>query len=278
MRISVLHQTRYSYTEPARSVLQYLRLTPRDHDGQHVVCWRIEPSDEGRLATTYDHFGNVVHVFSADTPLRELTLAAEGEVETVDTAGVIRNAAELVPDACFLRETELSAATDPIRAFAASVADPGGSTLATLHRLMFATAERVRFDVEPTDSGTTADEAFALRRGVCQDLTHVFLAAARHLGIPSRYVSGYFRRDDGVVEQVAGHAWAESLVPGLGWVGFDPTNVICTTEAHVRVAIGLDYHGAAPVRGSRRGGGNEVLEVRLRVDIARRQGQSQSQS
>jgi len=101
---------------------------------------------------------------------------------------------------------------------------------------------------------------------VCQDLAHIFLATARHLDIPSRYVSGYFHRADGVVEQEAGHAWVEAHVPGLGWVGFDPANGISTTEAHVRVAIGLDYLAAAPVRGSRVGGGVEALGVRLRVD------------
>ena len=89
--------------------------------------------------------------------------------------------------------------------------------------------------------------------GVCQDLTHIFIGCARYLGIPARYVSGYFVRVDGVVDQDAGHAWAEAKVPGLGWIGFDPANGICITDAHVRVAIGLDYLGAAPIRGSRWG-------------------------
>lgn len=277
MRIAIIHETRYTYSEAARSVLQYLRLTPRDHDGQHVVRWRVEPSDEGKLGCRIDHFGNVVHTFSADEPVRELTLRAEGAVETSDTAGVVREAVEQVPDACFLRETDLTSADDAIRAFATRVADPAGDPLSTLHRLLLAINESVRFDVEPTDSGTSAAEAFALKRGVCQDLTHIFLAAARHLHIPSRYVSGYFHRNDGVVEQDAGHAWAEAKVPHLGWVGFDPTNGISVSDAHVRVAIGLDYHGAAPIRGSRRGGGSEVLDVRLRVELARQQGQAQAQ-
>ena len=80
---------------------------------------------------------------------------------------------------------------------------------------------------------------------------HIFIAAARSLGIPARYVCGYFIAHDGVVEQEAGHAWAEAYVDGLGWVAFDPTNGICATDAHVRVAVGLDYLGAAPVRGTR---------------------------
>src|SRR5262249_60583923 len=93
--------------------------------------------------------------------------------------------------------------------------------------------------------------AFALKRGVCQDLTHIFIAAARAIGFPARYVSGYLHRADGVVHQEAGHAWAEAHVSGLGWVAFDPANGICATDAHIRVAAGLDYLGAAPVRGTR---------------------------
>jgi transglutaminase-like putative cysteine protease len=114
--------------------------------------------------------------------------------------------------------------------------------------------EKMAFDADPTHAATTAAEAFALKRGVCQDITHVFIAATRILGIPARYVGGYFRRGDGITEQEAGHAWAEACVPELGWVAFDAANGICGTDAHVRVAVGLDYLGAAPLRGARYGG------------------------
>ena len=114
------------------------------------------------------------------------------------------------------------------------------------------------FDTNPTGTTTTAAQAFALKRGVCQDLSHIFIAAARSLGVPARYIGGHFHRGDGVIEQEAGHAWAEAFVPDLGWVAFDPTNGISATDAHVRVAVGLDYLGAAPVRGSRQGGGAEI--------------------
>ena len=91
---------------------------------------------------------------------------------------------------------------------------------------------------------------------------------ARWRSISSRYVSGYFHRADGVTDQEAGHAWAEAKVPGLGWVGFDPANGISSGEAHIRVAVGLDYFGAAPIRGSRYGGGSETLGVKLKVTAA----------
>ena len=276
MRIRIRHDTRYTYDEPARSVLQHLRLTPKDHDGQHVVRWRIDPGAEGKLTCRTDHLGNVVHVFSADEPIAELRIRVEGEVEMTDTAGIIRSAVEPAPESFFLRDTDLTRPDDAIQSFASGLAEPSGDVLGTLHALLVGVNETVRFDVEPTHSGTTAAESFALGRGVCQDLTHIFLAAARHLDIPSRYVSGYFHRADGVVEQEAGHAWAEAKVPGLGWVGFDPANGIATTDAHVRIAVGLDYHGAAPVRGSRRGGGAERLDVKLSVEGSQSQSQRQS--
>ena len=153
--------------------------------------------------------------------------------------------------------------------------------MATLHRLLVGLNGRMVFDTNPTDSGTTAAQAFRMGRGVCQDLSHVFLSVARQLGIPARYVSGYFHRADGVSDQEAGHAWAEAKVPGIGWIGFDPANGISPTDAHVRVAVGLDYLAAAPIRGSRRGGGRETLDVRLRVDTPparQQQGQGQRQS
>jgi drug/metabolite transporter (DMT)-like permease len=83
--------------------------------------------------------------------------------------------------------------------------------------------------------------------------------------VPARYVAGYFRRDDDATGPEAGHAWVEAHVPRLGWVGFDPVNEICVTDQHIRVAIGLDHLGAAPVRGAHYGGGREALAVKLVV-------------
>jgi transglutaminase-like putative cysteine protease len=153
-------------------------------------------------------------------------------------------------------------------------AGSAANELSILHTLLSALHDAIVFDTDPTHAGTTAAEAFALRRGVCQDLTHIFIACSRALGIPARYVSGYFRRNDGVVNQDAGHAWAESFVRDFGWVAFDPTNGISATDAHVRVATALDYLGAAPVRGTQFGGTNETLSVAIVVDQARQQMQS----
>jgi transglutaminase-like putative cysteine protease len=119
--------------------------------------------------------------------------------------------------------------------------------------------------VGATTPDHTAAAAWAQKQGVCQDHAQIFIACARRLGIPARYVSGHLHRRDGVIDQDAAHAWAEAHVEGLGWVGFDPANGVCPTEHYVRVACGLDALGATPIRGTSYGGGGERMTVALRV-------------
>lgn len=268
MRIHVAHETRYRYDVPAKSAVQLMRLTPRNHNGQYVARWSIEIGSDCRLDPHEDAFGNIAHSFTIDGPISELVVRVDGVVETQDTNGVIAGTLERFPPALYLRETQLTKADPAIIAYAEAAR---GSTLDALHALQGSIYRDFAFDPDPTHTGTSAVEAFALKRGVCQDYAHVFIAAARQLNIPSRYVSGYFRRADGAVFQEAGHAWVEAFVSDLGWVAFDPANGICATEAHVRVAVGLDYQGAAPIRGARYGGGGETLGVTVHVDQAGRQ-------
>lgn len=266
MRIAVFHETVYRYETPAYGMIQSLRLTPRNHDGQSVVDWRIDISENCQLDQHVDSFGNIAHVFTAEEPLEELRLLVEGEVETQDTGGVVTGTLERFPPGFYLRETPLTKADPAIAAFAREVADSAGNDpLETLHSLLARVHGGVVYEAGPTQATTTAAEAFALGRGVCQDLAHIFIAAARSLGLPARYIGGHFFHADSAGEQEAGHAWTEAHVPALGWIAFDVANGVCATEAHVRVAVGLDYLGAAPVRGSRYGGGAETLAVAVSV-------------
>jgi transglutaminase-like putative cysteine protease len=275
MRLRISHATTYHYDTPPSGVTQLLRKTPRNHDGQYVCDWRIDLSQDCLLHQHEDAFGNIIHSFTAEGPFGKLSVAVEGEVETQDTHGVVRGAVERFPPGLYLRETPLTQADAAITEFAENArAGNGKDTLALMHALLNELNREITFDTDPTHAATTAAEAFALRRGVCQDLTHIFIAAARRLGIPARYIGGHFYRVDGVTAQEAGHAWAEIYVEKLGWVGFDATNGISTTDAHVRVAVGLDYLGAAPVRGTRFGGGGETLKVAVHVDQARQQSQN----
>lgn len=274
MRLRVAHETVYRYDTPVKSAIQLLRLTPRNHDGQFVVRWRIDVSEDCRLEPHVDAFGNLTHAFTVDGPLSELRVGVAGEVETQDTAGVVHGALERFPPSLFLRETPLTTADAGIRAFADDAARAADAPLGRLHALQARIHESFTFDADPTRTTTLATEAFAMKRGVCQDYAQVFIAAARHLGIPARYIGGYFLRADGENVQEAGHAWAEAHVGDLGWIAFDPTNGICATEAHVRVAVGLDYLGAAPIRGTRFGGTGESLKVVIHMDQSARQTQN----
>jgi transglutaminase-like putative cysteine protease len=283
MRIRIAQETVYRYETAAKSVIQTLRVTPRSHDGQHVVAWRIDIDQDVKLTTVEDAFGNIGHVFSAIGPIETLRVCVEGEVETHDRAGVLRGAVERFPASLYLRETALSRADERLRAFARRVAGSASSPLSACHALLEGVHEAVFLDKDPASAATTAADAFAAGHGVAQDLAHVFIAAARDLGIPARYVSGHINGHEGESRREAGHAWAEAHIEGLGWVGFDPAWNVCPMEAHVRVAIGLDYLGAAPVRGARYGGGGESLDVRTDVHekvarAAKRQVQRQTQS
>jgi transglutaminase-like putative cysteine protease len=275
MRIRISHATTYRYDTPPTSVTQMLRLTPRNHDGQYVVYWRVDLSEDCRLHQHEDAFGNITHSFTAEGPFSELSIGVDGEVDTQDSNGVVAGAVERFPPSLFLRETALTQPDAAIVEFADTArTDAGNEPLPLLHWLMNTLNREMTFDTDPTHSATTAAEAYALRRGVCQDFTHIFIAAARQLGIPARYIGGHVFRSEGGLAQEAGHAWAEAYVEGLGWVGFDPTNKICPTDTHVRVAMGLDYLGAAPVRGTRYGGSGETLKVAVHVDQARQQTQN----
>lgn len=266
MRLRIRHETQYAYTSPALRAIETLKLTPRGHDGQFVIDWRLDVDRDCRLEQSADAFGNTMHSFTVEGPLDELLIVAEGRVETSETNGVVAGQVEKFPPIVFLRETALTAASPAIADFAAGVkADAGGDRLNVLHALAAAVHDAMAFEVDATRPRTKAAEAFAAKRGVCQDFAHVTVAAARCLGYPARYVAGYLFRPEGG-EQAASHAWAEILVEGLGWIGFDAVNALCPTEAYVRVAIGLDGNDAAPVRGARFGGEGESLTVRVWVE------------
>jgi len=278
MRLRIAHSTSYRYEPPATGVIQILRMTPGSHDGQYVAEWQIDVSTDSRLDMHEDAFGNVTHVMTHG-PISDLNVTVQGLIETHDTGGVLRGTRERFPPHLFLRSTSLTAVNPAMATFARQLrAESEADTLGFLHMLMTEINDHMTFDEDPTTSGTSAVEAFGFKRGVCQDYAHIFIACARSGGVPARFVSGHFLRSDGMVNQQAGHAWAEAYVPNLGWVGFDTANCVCSTDAHARVAIGLDYLGAAPVRGTRYGGGMETRTVEVKVEQAGRPGQWQSQT
>jgi transglutaminase-like putative cysteine protease len=267
VRLRIAHSSVYRYDPPAAGVIQVLRLTPRNHDGQYVERWRIDVVPDARLAAHEDAFGNITHVFTADGPLEELRVEVDGEVETQNANGVVRGTVERFPPSLFLRDTALTQADGAIRDFAQTIRDTsGGVVLAQLHGLLDRLFEDIAGDVGTSPAPKNAAETFARKRGAPEHLAHVFIGAAHTLGIPARYVRGYYRSVGNGADADTSHAWAEAFVPDLGWVGFDPSNGCCPTDGHVRVAIGLDSLGAAAVRGTRLGVGAETLAVAIKVD------------
>lgn len=259
MRIRVDYATIYEYAHAASNVLQLLRVQPAGHESQHVVHWRIDSDCDGHLKRSEDAFGNLTHMFYPDGPIRRLALHVTGEVDTIESHGVLAGTRERLPASVFLRQTDLTMPDEALRALARTL--DADDALATCHRLTSHLFDTLAFDPDVTHAHSDAAHAFALQAGVCQDYAHIFLAVVRTLGIPARYVSGHLVRSDGLITQPAAHAWVEALIPDLGWVAFDPTNGVCATEAYLRVAVGLDYRDAAPIRGARRGGGMETMNV-----------------
>ncbi len=278
MRLIVDYRTSYHYSEPARRLIQLLRLTPPSFTSQHVLDWRIDVDSDARLREGRDGYGNIIHMLYVDHAVDELTISVAGEVLTDDRAGTILGLPSDLPPLVFLRDTALTRPDESLRTLAHALERQGGATLDKLHRLMAHIHGRMRFDTGGTDTGTTAAESFSAGHGVCQDLTHIFVSVARLIGIPARYVSGHLFRRDGAERQPAAHAWAEAWIEDLGWTAFDPTNGVSADDAYIRVASGLDYLEAAPFAGARSGGGTETLDVEVQVKQVRLQAQSQAQN
>jgi transglutaminase-like putative cysteine protease len=263
MRLKVRHETSYRYEEPAAYSLQYVRMTPRSNTAQRVVSWRL--SAPGKLRETIDHYGNIAHVVVIDRPHQEIRLGVVGEIDSSDTDGVWPDSEEPQPPAVFLRTTTLThpdaALVDFARGFDSRVE---ANRRAGLERMLEGVRERVSYVKGRTHVGTSAPEAWDAEAGVCQDHAHVFIACCRTLGVPARYASGYlFTSSDN--NEMASHAWVETWQDGGGWLGLDVTNGVRAGARHIRLAVGLDYLDASPVRGMRRGGGREHMHVRVFV-------------
>ncbi len=270
MRLSIIHETKYRYTSPANYTIQYLRLSPQSTIQQKVLSWRLDLPGPARPFV--DGFGNAAHVLVIDKPHQEIRLRARGEVEVADEPLTLPDSGPHRPD-LYMRSTELTAQdqallefTEPFRRQIAN----GQST--ALESLMLAVREKVDYQPGVTHVKTSAAQAFARGAGVCQDHAHIFVSCCRQLSIPARYVSGYLAPKsvptdgNGAESEMASHAWAEAWIEGLGWQGFDVANRVRAHGRHVRLAVGLDYLDACPVRGFHRGGSGESLGVEVHVD------------
>lgn len=265
MRLAIRHTTRYEFSQPVAHGLHRLRLKPKPTHGQHVIDWQMAFEGAQPEAEYEDHHYNWTTLVSVEPGTTALTVTCNGVVDTSDKAGVVGPHVGNMPLWCFLGQTELTKPGPKLRALASGLDVDRNKPLDALHALSTAVLAAVGYEVGRTDSDTSAEGALDVGVGVCQDHSHIFIGAARLLGVPARYVSGYLMID-GKVEQEAGHGWAEAHIDGLGWVGFDVSNAICPDARYVRVATGCDYRGAAPVTGLTVGAGEAALKVSLAVE------------
>jgi transglutaminase-like putative cysteine protease len=288
MLYEIRHRTSYDYAYAAPTARLVFRITPLSRRGQTMRRHRIDVTPTPRsLRHHLDFFGNPYAVAIFDTPHDELIVEAHSQVEVArppiepaldpggweETTRAALEALSLGPDspAHFLYPSPQVRLAAEVTEYARASFSSGRSAFDGAVDLM--TRIRADFDYEPaaTDVSTPLAEAFAARRGVCQDFAHVMIAGLRGLGLPARYVSGYIRtippegqaRLEGAD---ATHAWVDAWCgPSLGWVGLDPTNAILADDDHIEVALGRDFSDVSPIYGVVLGSGEQSLRVEVDV-------------
>ncbi len=264
MKLNISHRTKYGYDKPVHYALQQVRLTPKSQKSQNVLAWGITVEGGRKELEFTDQHQNLVTLISLEEDQSEISILCAGEVETTAQSGITGHQYGDAPLWYFKRATVLTKPGEPVQTLMKSLMGDAGDDLTRLHALSGLVAQAISYKKGQTSAQTTAEDALRAGHGVCQDHTHVFLSAARLLGFPARYVSGYLMMDT-QVEQDASHAWAEAWIESRGWTGFDVSNGTSPDERYVRVATGLDYRDAAPVSGIRIGDATESMTVTVRV-------------
>lgn len=283
----VRHRTAYRY----RSAVAYSRLmahlVPRPTARQRALSVEltVSPQPAGRFQRT-DYFGNTTSWFVIEEPHDELEITAESQVavdpipaytaagmpawETVGASFEPPVGAETFDTLQYTFDTPLTATDDEVVAYARRSFPRGRPLFACIAELNSRIHTDFTFDKEATDTRTTVKDAFELRAGVCQDLTHVGIACVRAMGLAARYVSGYLLTHppagrERLIGADASHAWFSVWIPPFGWVDFDPTNDMLPSSEHITVGWGREYGDVAPVHGIITGGSDQEVEVAVDV-------------
>ncbi|MEM9017262.1 MAG: transglutaminase family protein [Verrucomicrobiota bacterium] len=287
MRLSITHITQYHYSLPARSSVNELRLAPEENVRQSPGKLEITIDPVADLSESRDLFGNLVHYFEVEQNHEQLVIRSDTEVETQNSHEAFLRAMA-VP----LREmgASLNGSDGSLHEFASDssyvIKNPDtwreaidihlscektwGALIQGLSDFVF---ENCQYEEALLHTMLTSEDVQQGKSGTCQDFSHLLISYCRALGLPARYVSGYLYdpglEADGAhtfIGSGATHAWVEVHVPGIGWVGIDPTNRRWVDENYVSVSTGRDYHDVAPIRGSLIGGGEDrSLEVSVSV-------------
>ncbi len=265
MRLRIAHTTTFTYDEPVSEAFMEMRLTPLNAGGQRCESFRLSTDPHGDVRGYSDRFGNRVRHFDTLAPHERLVVSARSEVSTPEGFSDPERELSLLDAYDYLQPTAYTPITTAVETFAAPFVKD--DTKATAEALMKAVNGALSYVPGATTVKTTADEALASGRGVCQDFTHLMIAACRAQRLPARYVSGYvFAPERG--EAAASHAWVDVFIDGHGWVSLDPTHDSAQNDHYVRLAMGRDYADVPPTRGVYKGAGKETMTVDVSVERA----------
>ena len=282
MFYAIRHVTRYRYSRPVWQSIMEVRMHPRTESSQRCFTFQLSVNPRARIFGFVDHMGNQVHHFDLPSHHRELTIVADSLVnlEPADPLppalpfeawGELERLIEegdhwpmLMPSLYARPGPQLERLTKEL-----GVDEPNGRDPLTLVNDVAAGINReFEYVKKSTAVNSPIEVSLTARQGVCQDFSHIMIAAVRGLRIPCRYVSGYLHHDElhrDRSAEGATHAWVEALLPGLGWTGFDPTNGVITGTRHIRTAVGRDYADVPPTIGTMKGRTETELQVRVRV-------------
>jgi transglutaminase-like putative cysteine protease len=260
MQLSIRHETLYRYSVAQAYSIEQLHLTPRPEPQQRILSWRI--GTPGHCVSYSDAYGNLSHMLTLNEPHDSVRIVVEGVVATSLLPGGRLQSSDGLSPLIFTVSTRLTEPTPLLVDIAARCLPGPRARTSELMSLAAHIHGAVEYRSGATDVSSTAGDAMVLGAGVCQDHAHVFLACCHARGIPARYVSGYI--DPESTGHAASHAWVDAWAEDdgySGWVSIDVTHNRLMTDSYCRLAIGRDYESAAPVRGMRRGGGQEVMSV-----------------
>ena len=279
MEFEISHVTRYTYGHPAAEAYGEARLTPPSLTSQTVLSSALVLDPGVKTSGYTDHFGNSVNFFSL--PFRHKHLVVRNELivrthpiplPTQSLNLTVQEARQILGSALtdvfdYLQPTPVVATGREAVQWARRFLQ--GRTLLGdgLQQLNEAIHGEFRYQSGATENSTPLATVWKNRTGVCQDFAHIGLSILRTAGLPARYVCGYIdpSRDGQLVGSIATHAWIEVLVPGMIWVGFDPTNRQWINERYVAMAFGRDYRDATPLRGTFKGSGGQTMKVRVQM-------------
>jgi transglutaminase-like putative cysteine protease len=277
MHLRVLHRTTFTYAGKAHDSFNEVRLRPSRDATQSCRDFKLRLTP-GATPRAYDDFyGNTVHYFEVVDNHTKLSIEAISLVDTVPNAErtpVPRASPEELRssvDREMLAEFYSASHYVPLevelwREAQDALAEGRSDVWSDVRRLGGHIYRRFAYRPKTTGVNTLASDVLKLRMGVCQDFAHVHLGLCRSLGIPARYVSGYFFNTTRRPREIeASHAWIEAYVPGYGWAAFDPTHDRPADDRYVKVAVGRDYADIRPVNGTYRGAPTRSLKVEVTV-------------